>query len=394
MQSGDRSLRWSARSARSLPAPANAATGGHAPGIRLAGREARGLHPRLQPVGARRRDRTRDSAHHRRPEGLRLRDRQRRLGKERSACSRLVAGFPEDRDVPAGRAPGWRDVSRQHEGRPSGASGVEVSAARRQRDRDDPARRDQCRYAARDPVPDAAGRSPLHALRSRHLPGHRVGGCAMVSGWVARRVCLDIARPQARGIPGCRRGDRRRARCLSGRRRDAVRVGERHGQLARSSRVQRGDLVLRARRLGPALSLRSHDRPAQEQDHERRRERRAAARVDEKSRTLWFVGNAKERGRDPYFRHFYKIGMDGKGLTLLTPENADHDIALAPSGQYFIDSVLDARSAAGHRGARSEWEEHRHARDGGHYGIARDSDGSRRCPSRSRRATARPISTA
>jgi dipeptidyl aminopeptidase/acylaminoacyl peptidase len=61
-------------------------------------------------------------------------------------------------------------------------------------------------------------------------------------------------------------------------------------------------------------------------------------RVDEKNRTLWFVGNAKERGRDPYFRDFYKIGMDGKGLTLLTPEDADHEIALAPSGQYFVDT--------------------------------------------------------
>jgi dipeptidyl-peptidase-4 len=61
-------------------------------------------------------------------------------------------------------------------------------------------------------------------------------------------------------------------------------------------------------------------------------------RVDEKSRTLWFVGNAKERGRDPYFRHFYKIGMDGRGLSLLTPEDADHQISLAPSGQYFVDS--------------------------------------------------------
>jgi dipeptidyl aminopeptidase/acylaminoacyl peptidase len=61
-------------------------------------------------------------------------------------------------------------------------------------------------------------------------------------------------------------------------------------------------------------------------------------RVDEKSRTLWFVGNARERGRDPYFRHFYKIRMDGSGLTLLTPEDADHEIALAPSGQYFVDT--------------------------------------------------------
>ena len=61
-------------------------------------------------------------------------------------------------------------------------------------------------------------------------------------------------------------------------------------------------------------------------------------RVDEKNRTLWFLGNGKERGRDPYFRAFYKTGMDGKGLALLTPEDADHEIALAPSGQYFIDT--------------------------------------------------------
>lgn len=61
-------------------------------------------------------------------------------------------------------------------------------------------------------------------------------------------------------------------------------------------------------------------------------------RVDEKARTIYFVGNAKEPGRDPYFRHFYKIRMDGTGLTPLTPEDADHDISLAPSGQYFLDS--------------------------------------------------------
>ena len=61
-------------------------------------------------------------------------------------------------------------------------------------------------------------------------------------------------------------------------------------------------------------------------------------RVDETSRTIWFVGNGKERGRDPYFRQFYKIRIDGTGLTLLTPEDADHEIALAPSGQYFVDT--------------------------------------------------------
>jgi dipeptidyl-peptidase-4 len=61
-------------------------------------------------------------------------------------------------------------------------------------------------------------------------------------------------------------------------------------------------------------------------------------RIDEKNRLIYFIGNAKEKNRDPYFRNFYKIRMDGSGLTLLTPEDADHDISLASSGDYFIDS--------------------------------------------------------
>src|SRR5689334_21234309 len=61
-------------------------------------------------------------------------------------------------------------------------------------------------------------------------------------------------------------------------------------------------------------------------------------RIDTKNRVVYFVGNAKEQGRDPYFRHFYKIGMDGKSLRLLTPENADHEISLAPSADYFVDT--------------------------------------------------------
>ncbi len=61
-------------------------------------------------------------------------------------------------------------------------------------------------------------------------------------------------------------------------------------------------------------------------------------RIDDKNRELYFQGVGKESGRDPYFRHFYKIGMDGNGLTLLTPENADHDVSLSPSGKYLLDT--------------------------------------------------------
>ena len=61
-------------------------------------------------------------------------------------------------------------------------------------------------------------------------------------------------------------------------------------------------------------------------------------KVDEQNRLLYFLGVGKEKGRDPYFVHFYRIGFDGRNLTLLTPEDATHVIAPSPSARYFIDS--------------------------------------------------------
>lgn len=60
-------------------------------------------------------------------------------------------------------------------------------------------------------------------------------------------------------------------------------------------------------------------------------------RLDEKARTLWFTGAGKEPG-DPYFRRLYRVKLDGSGLKLLTPEEADHDIALSPSGRFLVDN--------------------------------------------------------
>ncbi len=60
-------------------------------------------------------------------------------------------------------------------------------------------------------------------------------------------------------------------------------------------------------------------------------------RVDETSRMLYFVGVGKEKGRDPYFRHLYRVGLDGGNVQLLTPGDADHDVTLSPSGKYFVD---------------------------------------------------------
>ena len=59
-------------------------------------------------------------------------------------------------------------------------------------------------------------------------------------------------------------------------------------------------------------------------------------RVDEKKRVLYFLANGREPG-NPYFTYFYKIGFDGKNLTLLTPDKGNHSISLSPSENYFTD---------------------------------------------------------
>jgi dipeptidyl-peptidase-4 len=61
-------------------------------------------------------------------------------------------------------------------------------------------------------------------------------------------------------------------------------------------------------------------------------------RVDERARTLYFLGSGREQGRDPYFRHLYRVGFDGRGLTLLTPEDANHVVSMSPDGRFFVDS--------------------------------------------------------
>ncbi|MBC7798024.1 MAG: DPP IV N-terminal domain-containing protein [Pyrinomonadaceae bacterium] len=61
-------------------------------------------------------------------------------------------------------------------------------------------------------------------------------------------------------------------------------------------------------------------------------------KVDEKNRLLYFNAVGREKGRDPYFSHLYRIGFNGKKLTLLTPEDGNHQITLSPSEKIFIDS--------------------------------------------------------
>jgi dipeptidyl-peptidase-4 len=61
-------------------------------------------------------------------------------------------------------------------------------------------------------------------------------------------------------------------------------------------------------------------------------------RVDEKNRVLYFLASGREKGRHPYFAHLYRIGLDGKNLALLTPEDGNHEVSFSSSGRFFLDS--------------------------------------------------------
>ena len=65
---------------------------------------------------------------------------------------------------------------------------------------------------------------------------------------------------------------------------------------------------------------------------------RAIDHVDEVNRVLYFTGAGREAGRDPYLRHLYRVSLDGSGLTLLTPEDADHTVSFSPDGTFFVDA--------------------------------------------------------
>ncbi|MEM8987199.1 MAG: DPP IV N-terminal domain-containing protein [Pseudomonadota bacterium] len=54
-------------------------------------------------------------------------------------------------------------------------------------------------------------------------------------------------------------------------------------------------------------------------------------KVDDDAEVIYFTAGGREEGRDPYYRHLYKVRYDGTELTLLTPENANHGFSGSPS---------------------------------------------------------------
>lgn len=60
--------------------------------------------------------------------------------------------------------------------------------------------------------------------------------------------------------------------------------------------------------------------------------------VDEKNGWIFFEATGREKGRNVYYPHLYKVKMDGTRLTLLTQENAFHEIYISADRRYFVDN--------------------------------------------------------
>jgi dipeptidyl aminopeptidase/acylaminoacyl peptidase len=75
--------------------------------------------------------------------------------------------------------------------------------------------------------------------------------------------------------------------------------------------------------------------------------------VDGKSKLIYFAGNAREDGENPYFNHLYRVNFDGTGLVLLDPSvvpfnglrfepikgGLNHSSSLSPSKKFVVSTA-------------------------------------------------------
>lgn len=65
---------------------------------------------------------------------------------------------------------------------------------------------------------------------------------------------------------------------------------------------------------------------------------RRVLHVDEEAGVIYFTANGMNKEEDPYLVHYYKIGLDGKNLVCLTPENGNHKAVFSKDWKYLIDT--------------------------------------------------------
>jgi dipeptidyl-peptidase-4 len=67
-------------------------------------------------------------------------------------------------------------------------------------------------------------------------------------------------------------------------------------------------------------------------------------RIDEEKGRIYFMGSGKEAENNPYHQQLYRIDIGGQNFTLLTPENAHHQVSVSSDGKYFVDNFSTVTS--------------------------------------------------
>ncbi len=71
--------------------------------------------------------------------------------------------------------------------------------------------------------------------------------------------------------------------------------------------------------------------------------------IDQKAGLLYFMGSVRQAGKDgainPYYRHLYRVGLDGAGLTDLTPGDFDDEVEASDDARYFVATYSRVDSA-------------------------------------------------
>ncbi len=81
---------------------------------------------------------------------------------------------------------------------------------------------------------------------------------------------------------------------------------------------------------------------------------RSVVKTSDESRQIWFSASGMYPGKDPYFVHYYRINLDGTGLTPLTEADANHSVSFSPDMKFYVDTysrvdlapVLELRQAS------------------------------------------------
>lgn len=61
-------------------------------------------------------------------------------------------------------------------------------------------------------------------------------------------------------------------------------------------------------------------------------------RIDTLNRQLFIEGFGREKNINPYYSMIYRVSLDRKGISLLTPEDATHSCEMSKSNRYFVDN--------------------------------------------------------